>query len=67
MKNNVGSLDRVVRIIMGLGLLSLIFLVNSSLRWIGLIGLVPLMTAVMGSCPLYTLFGLNSCPLSKQH
>ena len=28
---------------------------------------VPLMTAVMGSCPLYTLFGLNSCPLSKQH
>lgn len=67
MKSNVGSLDRVVRIIMGLGLLSLIFLLNNPLRWIGLIGLVPLMTAVMGSCPIYTLLGLNSCPLSKQH
>lgn len=67
MKSNVGSLDRVVRIIMGLGLLSLIFLLNGPLRWIGLIGLVPLMTAVMGSCPIYTLLGINSCPLSKQH
>ena len=67
MKNNVGSLDRVVRIIMGLGLLSLVFLLNGSLRWIGLMGLVPLMTAVMGFCPLYRVFGLSTCPLSKQH
>jgi hypothetical protein len=51
---------------MGLGLLSLIFLLNSPLRWVGLIGRIPLMTAVMGSCPIYTLFGLNSCPLTKQ-
>ena len=67
MKNNVGRLDRMVRIIMGLGLISLIFLLNGSLRWMGLIGLVPLMTAAIGSCPLYAIFGLNTCPLSKQH
>jgi len=66
MKSNVGSLDRIIRIIMGLGLLSLISILNSPLRWSGLIGLVLLMTAVMGTCPLYTLSGLKSCPPSKQ-
>lgn len=56
MKQNVGKLDRMVRIAMGLALLSLLFFLEGDIRWIGLVGVVPLMTAAMGWCPLY-------CPL----
>jgi hypothetical protein len=65
MNHNVGSVDKVVRIIMGLALLSLIYFLDGNLRWIGLIGIVPLMTAMMGFCPLYTLFGIRTCPSKK--
>lgn len=62
-KTNVGSLDRVVRIVIGLALLSLFFLYpNASWHWFALIGVVPLGTAVMGSCPLYSLLGVSTCP-----
>ena len=63
MNHNVGSLDKVVRIIMGLGLLSLIYFLDGNIRWVGLIGVVPLMTALMGFCPMYALFGIRTCPL----
>ena len=62
MKVNIGSADKVVRIVVGLALLSLIFLLEGNARWFGLIGLVPLLTAFMGFCPLYTLLGMNTCP-----
>jgi len=65
MKANVGNADRIVRIIVGLALLSLVFVLQGSVRWVGLIGLVPLLTAFARFCPLYRLFGLSSCPLSK--
>lgn len=45
---------------MGLGLLSLLFVLEGNARWFGLIGLVPLATAVLGWCPAYLLFGFNS-------
>ena len=51
MKPNVGSLDKVVRIVLGLVLLSLVF-VGPRTPW-GWIGLVPLLTAFVGVCPLY--------------
>lgn len=51
MKPNVGSLDKVVRIVVGLGLLSLVF-VGPRTPW-GWIGLVPLLTAFVGVCPFY--------------
>jgi hypothetical protein len=51
MKSNVGSLDKVVRIVVGLGLLSLVF-VGPRTPW-GWIGFVPLLTAFVGVCPLY--------------
>lgn len=62
MKVNVGSADKAIRIVIGLALLSLLFLLDGRARWFGLIGLVPLLTAFAGFCPLYTLFGLSTCP-----
>lgn len=59
MTRNIGSLDRIVRIIVGVVLLALVF-VGPKTMW-GLIGIVPLVTALMGNCPLYSIFGMNTC------
>lgn len=64
MPRNEGTLDRALRVILGLILLSLVFIGPQTL-W-GLIGLVPLATGLMGYCPLYQIIGLNTCPLKKQ-
>ncbi len=55
---NVGTIDRVVRVVLGLGLLSLT-VVGPATPW-GLLGIVPLLTAAVGSCPLYTALGLST-------
>jgi Inner membrane protein YgaP-like, transmembrane domain len=60
---NEGTTDRIIRVIVGLVLLSLT-LVGPQTLW-GLVGLVPLATGLLGYCPAYTLLGLNTCPLSK--
>lgn len=65
MKINVGKADRVIRVVVGLVLLSLPFWVDGSWRWLGLIGLIPLLTGLMGSCLLYSMLGLNTCPMRK--
>ncbi len=62
MKTNVGDIDKAVRIIAGLILLSLIFILEGTARWWGLVGIVPLLTGTLGWCPLYTLLGLDTCP-----
>ncbi len=59
---NVGSVDRILRIVLGLALLSLLFLLDGNARWLGLIGLVPLATALLGWCPAYSALGVSSCP-----
>ncbi|QDI74697.1 DUF2892 domain-containing protein [Leisingera aquaemixtae] len=64
MPRNEGTLDRALRILLGLILLSLVFIGPQTL-W-GLIGLVPLATGIMGYCPVYRILGLNTCPLKKQ-
>jgi hypothetical protein len=56
---NVGGIDRILRAVVGLALLSLIF-VGPQTLW-GLIGLVPLGTAIFGWCPLYAPLGLSTC------
>jgi hypothetical protein len=61
MKKNVGSLDKTLRIVLGLGLLSLLFVLEAPMKYLGLIGLVPLATSLMGWCPLYSLIGVNTC------
>jgi hypothetical protein len=65
LNTNVGSADRIIRVILGLALLSAIFLLDGKERWFGLIGLVPLLTAAVKVCPLYTVLGIRTCPAAK--
>jgi hypothetical protein len=61
MKRNMGTVDRALRAVVGLGLLSLLVVLEGNARWFGLIGLVPLGTALIGWCPAYVPFGFNTC------
>ncbi|KAA0681804.1 DUF2892 domain-containing protein [Roseomonas genomospecies 6] len=60
---NVGTIDRALRAIVGLVLIALVF-VGPQTPW-GWIGLVPLLTAVIGFCPAYTLFGVRTCSIKQ--
>ena len=65
-KNNVGGLDRGVRIIAGLALLAMFFIYpDASWRYFALIGVIPLFTGLFGTCPLYSIIGLSTCPVKK--
>lgn len=66
LKNNVGKIDRIIRIIIGLAMLSLVFLVEGKERFWGLLGLIPLLTGIMGLCPFYALIGFKTCPLQDK-
>ncbi len=63
MKTNVGGIDRILRAVIGLALIALT-LAGTIGVW-GWIGVVPLMTAALGFCPLYTMLGFSSCPMKK--
>ncbi|MAY63674.1 MAG: hypothetical protein CML29_15840 [Rhizobiales bacterium] len=66
LKTNVGGLDRALRIIVGLALLACFFIYpDSGWRYAFLIGIIPLATGVMASCPLYSILGLSTCPARK--
>ncbi|MBC3884447.1 YgaP family membrane protein [Undibacterium griseum] len=60
MKVNVGSIDRIVRIIVGLALIGWALAGGPLWAWIGI---VPLATSLFGFCPLYSILGLNTCGL----
>jgi hypothetical protein len=60
-KHNVGTLDRVVRLGLGAAILALLFVLPAPFHWIGLLGLVPVVTGLVGSCPLYSLVGIKTC------
>jgi len=60
MKQNVGKIDKIIRIVLAVVLFSLFFLLDGSARWWGLVGLIPLGTALAGSCPLYSVFKLST-------
>ncbi len=63
-KSNVGGLDRAARVIAGLALLALT-LTGTIGAW-GWIGLVPLATGALGTCPLYSMVGLSTCPVARR-
>jgi len=63
MKSNVGGIDRILRIIVGIALIALVF-VGPKTIW-GWIGIVPLATGLIGWCPPYALFGWNTCKSCK--
>jgi hypothetical protein len=58
MNKNIGSLDRILRVVLGLSVLGAGYYFKS---WLGLIGLVPLLTALVSFCPLYPLVGISTC------
>ena len=61
---NEGAADRVIRVVIGLGLLSIVF-VGPQTPW-GWIGVVPLLTGIVGFCPLYRMVGINTCGLPRR-
>ncbi len=65
MKLNEGTADRVLRVVVGLIVLSLFFVLDGNSRYWAFVGLVPLMTGLVGYCPLYSLLGFNSCPANQ--
>ncbi|GAB5510605.1 MAG: DUF2892 domain-containing protein [Hyphomicrobiales bacterium] len=62
---NVGTFDRLIRIVIGVALLAFAVMgpADISWKWIGYIGIIPLLTAFLSTCPLYSILGLSSCPM----
>lgn len=65
MEQNVGTVDKVIRFIIGIALLSLYFFLDGGIKYVSLIGIIPILTAFFKYCPLYTLFGINTCSTKK--
>ena len=64
MKLNVGGIDRILRIVVGLVLIALA--VTGTVGWWGWLGVVPLATGLFRFCPVYTLLGMNTCPIKDR-
>ena len=64
LSRNEGSADRALRVVVGLVVLSLT-VVGPRTLW-GLVGLIPLLTGLLGSCPLYTVLGIKTCPVQPR-
>ncbi|MCA8891499.1 DUF2892 domain-containing protein [Hyphomonas sp.] len=62
-KTNEGTIDRVLRVLVGLALIAIVF-VGPQTPW-GWIGLVPLLTGLAGTCPVYTILGIRTCKLKN--
>lgn len=60
---NEGKLDRAVRIVLGLALIAMVF-IGPQTPW-GWVGIVPLLTGLVGYCPLYSIFGINTCAMKS--
>lgn len=63
MKTNVGTVDRVLRVVLGLALIGLA--ATGTVGWWGYLGVVPLATGVFRFCPAYPLLGINTCSMKK--
>lgn len=65
MKQNIGSIERVIRIVAGAAILSLAF-AGPATPW-AYLGIIPLATGLIGWCPAYALFGFSTCKNCKEH
>jgi hypothetical protein len=63
---NIGYTDKFVRIVIGISLFSLALVLPSHLKLISLLGIIPILTALVRWCPLYSLFGLSTCPIGRK-
>ena len=64
MSANVGGIDKILRIVIGASLILLA--VTGKVGWWGYIGIVPLLTGLTGRCALYSMLGINTCPMNKK-
>ena len=64
MKKNMNGIERIIRVIAGLGILSLVF-IGPGTKW-GYLGLIPLATGLIGWCAPYQLFGISTCKSCKK-
>ncbi len=63
---NVGTWDRIGRVVLGFALLAGFFLnTEAAYRWLYLIGIIPLVTGLLGTCGLYSMLGMSTCPVKK--
>ena len=65
MTTNVGTIDRILRVIAGVALIAFALgyiFPATGWNWIGWIGVIPILTAVFGTCPAYTMLGMSTCP-----
>lgn len=58
MNKNIGNIDRIIRIVVGLAIIISGVMMNS---WIGAIGLIPLITGIVRTCPIYSALKINTC------
>lgn len=61
MNANVGTVDKIIRLVLAAALFSLFFILPGDQKWFGLVGFVPLLTGLINWCPLYMIFGINTC------
>ncbi len=66
MTPNIGNTEKVIRVIIGIALLSLLFVLEGNMRYLGLIGVVPLVTVAVSWCPISKLLGINTCPAPQR-
>jgi len=66
MKQNIGSVDKWIRIVLGVVLLSMLLWAPGGLKWFALLGLILLVTALLGFCPLYALLGISTNKAQKK-
>ena len=66
LKRNEGTLDRILRVVLGVALLAgYYFNGDGAYSWLYLLGVIPLVTGAIGSCPLYSIIGISTCPMKK--
>lgn len=68
--SNVGGIDRIARVIIGLLLIAYAIPIgfpSTGWNWVGWIGVVPILTAIFGYCPAYTIVGLSTCQTSASN
>ena len=68
MTTNVGMIDRAIRLVVGILLIAFALRLGfpeTGWNWVGWIGVVPILTAIFGYCPAYSLLGLSTCPLTR--
>lgn len=69
MNSNIGMFDRIVRLVIGVLLIAFALAIgfpNTGWNWVGWIGVVPIITALVGFCPAYRLLGFSTCPLTPK-